>query len=133
MVSSPARRTVLLTTGAVALVAGCGGGGGTTGSSSGAAPGRELTRTEDVPVGGGRVLAEEGIVVTQPEPGEFKAFSAVCTHQGCTVTDVSGGTINCVCHDSRFRIADGAVERGPATGPLPERPITVEGNSVRPA
>ncbi|MGW0815324.1 Rieske (2Fe-2S) protein [Streptomyces viridiviolaceus] len=134
MPHSPTRRTVLLSTGAAALVAGCGDGGdgdSSEASASPASPGRELAPTSDIPVGGGRVFTDEKVVVTQPEQGDFKAFSAVCTHQGCTVSDVRDGTINCACHDSRFRIADGSVEQGPATKPLPEERITVEGNSVR--
>ncbi|AZM63095.1 MULTISPECIES: Rieske (2Fe-2S) protein [unclassified Streptomyces] len=133
------RRTVLLATGAAALAAGCGsdgGDGGGDGTTSGtAAPdgpaGQVLVATADVPVGGGTILEDEKIVVTQPGEGDFKAFSAICTHQNCVVADVADGTINCACHGSRFRIADGSVERGPATRPLPEERITVEGNSVR--
>ncbi|KOV22032.1 Rieske (2Fe-2S) protein [Streptomyces sp. XY152] len=136
------RRTVLLTTGAAALAAGCGSDGGTggegrdggEGGEGGASPdaaGQELISTADVPVGGGTVLGDGKIVVTQPEKGDFKAFSAVCPHQGCVVTDVADGTVNCACHGSRFRITDGSVERGPATLPLPEERITVEGNSIR--
>ncbi|MEV5932587.1 Rieske (2Fe-2S) protein [Streptomyces sp. NPDC052079] len=133
------RRTVLLATGAVALAAGCGsdGGDGDEGgtTSDTATPdtpaGQVLVSTADVPVGGGTILKDEKIVVTQPAEGDFKAFSAVCTHQNCLVGDVADGTINCTCHGSRFRIADGSVERGPATRPLPEEQITVEGSSIR--
>ncbi|MFD7703826.1 Rieske (2Fe-2S) protein [Streptomyces caelestis] len=126
------RRTVLLATGAAALAAGCGsdGGDGGDGASSDTA-GQELVPTADVPVGGGTVLGDEKIVVTQPDEGDFKAFSAICTHQGCVVADVADGTVNCACHGSRFRITDGSVERGPATRPLPEERITVEGGSIR--
>ncbi|AQS70340.1 Rieske (2Fe-2S) protein [Streptomyces pactum] len=130
MPHSPTRRTVLLSTGAAALVAGCGGEGG-EGDASAASPGRELAPTSDIPVGGGRIFPDEKIVVTQPEQGEFKAFSAVCTHQNCLVSDVRDGTVDCACHGSRFSITDGAVERGPATRPLPEERIAVRGNSVR--
>ncbi|MGW4022964.1 Rieske (2Fe-2S) protein [Streptomyces sp. NPDC005009] len=135
------RRTVLLASGAAALAAGCGsdggnggdgrdGGGGGGGTSSDTA-GQELISTADVPVGGGTVLADEKIVVTQPQEGDFKAFSAICTHQNCVVADVADGTVNCACHGSRFRITDGSVEQGPTTRPLPAEPITVEGNSIR--
>ncbi|MFJ8545531.1 Rieske (2Fe-2S) protein [Streptomyces sp. NPDC093586] len=136
MTHSPTRRTVLLCTGAATLAVSCGGGGGdgggagNTGSPT-APPGRELAPTSDIPVGGGKIFDAEKIVVTQPEKGDFKAFSAVCTHQGCIVSQVRDGTIDCACHGSRFAITDGAVERGPATKPLPEKRITVEGNSVR--
>ncbi|MFD7686062.1 Rieske (2Fe-2S) protein [Streptomyces sp. NPDC059781] len=130
------RRTVLLATGAAALAAGCGsdggnGGNGRDGGTPSETTGQELISTTDVPVGGGTVLADEKIVVTQPQEGDFKAFSAICTHQGCVVADVADGTVDCACHGSRFRITDGSVERGPATRPLPEEPITVEGNSIR--
>jgi Rieske Fe-S protein len=128
----PTRRTVLLCTGAAALAVGCGDSGG-DGDTSAASPGRELAPTSDIPVGGGKVFADEKIVVTQPRQGEFKAFSAVCTHQNCLVSDVRDGTIDCACHGSRFSIADGAVEQGPATRPLPEKRIAVDGNSIRPA
>ncbi|WP_399883314.1 Rieske (2Fe-2S) protein [Streptomyces sp. BBFR51] len=135
MTHTPTRRTVLLCTGSAALAAGCGdgGGGGSDGGSSAASPGRELAPTSDIPVGGGKIFPDEKIVVTQPEQGEFKAFSAVCTHQNCLVSAVRDGTIDCACHGSRFSVTDGAVEQGPATRPLPEERIAVEGNSIRSA
>ncbi|MFC8986521.1 Rieske (2Fe-2S) protein [Streptomyces sp. SID9913] len=143
MTHDATRRTVLVTAGAAALAAACGGGGGDGGDTGSAtvtstsgpdAPGgRELVPAGDVPVGGGTVLKDEKIVVTQPTAGEFKAFSAVCTHQHCLVSTVADGTIDCPCHGSRFRITDGSVERGPATQPLPEERITVDGNSIRTA
>ncbi|WP_328559650.1 Rieske (2Fe-2S) protein [Streptomyces coelicoflavus] len=132
MTQTPTRRTVLLCTGAgaAALCAGCGGGDDDGGSST-ASSGQELASTNDIPIAGGKVLTDQKIVVTQPKKGEFKAFSAVCTHQGCIVSDVRDGTIDCACHGSRFAAADGSVVRGPATKPLPGKEIRVEGNSVR--
>ncbi|WP_461085625.1 Rieske (2Fe-2S) protein [Streptomyces deserti] len=132
MTHSATRRTVLLAAGATALTAGCGANGDDGGESSPqATAGQELASTGDIPVGGGTVFQDEKIVVTQPEQGEFKAFSAICTHQNCLVADVTDGTINCTCHGSRFRVADGSVAEGPATRPLPEERITVDGNSIR--
>ncbi|MFJ7338541.1 Rieske (2Fe-2S) protein [Streptomyces sp. NPDC101110] len=137
------RRTVLLATGvtgATALVAAC-GGGGDSGSSSADSPtdggatsgsaGKDLADIGEIPVGGGKIFKDEKVVVTQPEEGQFKAFSAICTHQHCLVGSVSDGTINCPCHGSKFKIADGAVAHGPATQPLPAEQITVDGNSIR--
>jgi nitrite reductase/ring-hydroxylating ferredoxin subunit len=89
-----------------------------------------LVAATDVPVGGGVVVAAQNVVVTQPVAGTFKAFSATCTHQGCTVNEVKGGTINCPCHGSKFAVADGAPKAGPAKKPLPEKAVTVQGNSV---
>jgi Rieske Fe-S protein len=82
-----------------------------------------------VPVGGGLVLAEQQLVITQPRKGEFKGFSAVCTHQGCLVDDVTD-TINCPCHGSAYSIDDGSVVRGPAPSPLPEEKLVVEAGSI---
>ena len=69
-------------------------------------------------------------MITQPEAGTFKAFTAVCTHAGCIVNTVSGGTINCPCHGSKFSIKDGSVVNGPATSPLTPIAIKVEGTSI---
>ncbi|MEV0505179.1 Rieske (2Fe-2S) protein, partial [Streptomyces spectabilis] len=106
-------------------------------SSGGGAPGERpskappLARTSEIPVGGGKVFKDEKVVVTQPEKGDFKGFSAVCTHQGCTVRDVSDGTINCPCHGSRFSVADASVTDGPAPRALAPRGIDVTGNAIR--
>ncbi|MFD4115386.1 Rieske (2Fe-2S) protein [Streptomyces niveus] len=150
-----ARRTVVAAAGAVglgaALVA-CGSddpadsaaktpaaGGGTddgangdSGSGEGGSGGQgeALAKTTDIPEGGGKVFEDKGVVVTQPTAGEFKAFSSVCTHSGCTVGSISNGTINCPCHGSQFDAANGSVKKGPATKPLPATAITVEGDSI---
>ncbi|KPI22763.1 Rieske (2Fe-2S) iron-sulfur domain-containing protein [Actinobacteria bacterium OK074] len=125
------RRTVLAAGTAAALTAGCsqyGDSGGDTGPAASA--GTELAATGDIPVGGGKIFKDEKVVVTQPTRGEFKAFSAVCTHAGCTVAEVKDGTIRCPCHGSRFRVADGSVAGGPAPSPLPSEKIEVTGNSI---
>lgn len=124
--------------GAVVGLAACGGDDDATspsGSPSGAGGGKpsgSIVETSEVPVGGGRVVNAGGtkVVVTQPQDGTFKAFSAVCTHQGCTVGSVEGGTINCPCHGSKFAVADGTPTAGPAKKPLPEKAVAVEGSSV---
>ncbi|EYT78311.1 iron-sulfur protein [Streptomyces sp. Tu 6176] len=155
MTQGTTRRTVLAT-GAAALAAGC--SDSTSGGDSAASPqaassaphtastapttaaaaspshsaaGAELTRTDDIPVGGGKIFKEQRVIVTQPEKGQFKAFSAVCTHQGCTVASVENGTIACPCHGSMFHAADGSVAHGPASRPLAAKDIQVEGNSIR--
>ncbi|MER7816700.1 Rieske (2Fe-2S) protein [Streptomyces sp. NPDC096153] len=96
-----------------------------------AAGGTPLGTTSEVPEGGGKVFKAEKVVVTQPTAGEFKAFSAVCTHQGCLVGKVANGTIDCPCHGSEFAAEDGAVVKGPATRPLGEKRITVSGGEIR--
>lgn len=107
---------------------GNGGNAGTTGGTAGG--GTSLAKTSEIPKGGGKIFKAEKVVVTQPQDGEFKAFSAVCPHAGCVVGEVSGGTINCMCHGSKFDITDGGVKDGPATRGLPTAKVNVEGGSV---
>lgn len=97
---------------------------------SGAGGAEALASTSDVPVGGCFVVAASKIVVTQPTEGDFKAFSAVCTHQGCVVESSPDGEIPCPCHGSRFSIEDGSPVSGPATAALAAVEITVDGDSV---
>lgn len=85
--------------------------------------------TGEIPVGGGKVFQAEQVVVTQAAPGQFRAYSAVCTHQGCVVNDVLGGTINCNCHGSKFAL-DGSVAQGPASAPLPAVAVKVTGDQI---
>ena len=98
--------------------------------ASGGAPAAALASTSAVPDGGGTIISGKNIVITQPQAGTFKAFTAVCTHQGCIVNSVSGGTINCPCHGSKFSIKDGSVVAGPAPSPLAAVAIKVEGTSI---
>ena len=86
-----------------------------------------IAKTADVPVGSGVIV--DKIVVTQPSAGEFKGFSAICTHKGCTVNKVADGTIDCPCHGSKFNL-DGSVANGPATKPLESAAVTVQGDSI---
>ena len=87
--------------------------------------GAVLGAASDIPVGGGAVYAAAKVVVTQPASGQYRAFSAVCTHVGCVVNKVTNGTIDCPCHGSRFRITDGAVAAGPAPSPLPAKQVAI--------
>jgi Rieske Fe-S protein len=125
--------------GATVALGGCAVYGGQTapstpaedGGAQGAPTTGAIARVSELPVGGGVVLAGRRVVLTRPDSDTVRAFSAVCTHAGCTVTGVSEGTITCPCHSSAFRIADGSVASGPATSPLPAVNVTVEGDSIR--
>lgn len=116
--------------GVAAVLAGCGGGEDSGGGSATPDAGAALAGTADVPVGGGLILSEERIVLTQPTEGEFLAFTAVCTHQGNTVTSVEDGVIECSFHGSSFSAATGEVEGGPAPSALAPVEITVEGDQI---
>jgi nitrite reductase/ring-hydroxylating ferredoxin subunit len=92
--------------------------------------GRTLAAVADVPPGGGLVLADEGVVLVRGEGEEVHAFSATCTHQGCPVSEVTGGRILCPCHGSAFDAATGEVVAGPAPSPLPAVDVTVQDGNV---
>ncbi len=138
------RRRALSGTAAVALgvpvLAACGGGSDTTATdpaasgsdapTDGAASGTALASVSDVPVGGCFVASGAKVVVTQPTEGDFKAFTAVCTHQGCAVESSTEGEIPCPCHGSRFSLEDGSPISGPATAALAPVEITVDGDSI---
>ena len=111
------------------LLAACGGDSGGTATEAPAA-GEELGSVAEVPVGGGKVFGDQKVVVTQPTEGDFKAFSAVCTHESCLVTQVADGTIDCRCHGSKFSDQDGSVVNGPATSALPAVTIKVDGDTI---
>ncbi len=116
------------TTAAPASSAPAAGSPGATARAPAASAG--LASTADIPVGGGKIFADQKIVVTQPTEGDFKAFSATCTHKGCAVTAVENGVIDCACHGSKFKIEDGSVTQGPATEPLAAQEIKVDGDQI---
>jgi Rieske Fe-S protein len=135
------RRTLFRTAGALGVgvvgagaLTGCGSGGGGDnggGAGGGAAAAPITVPVSSVPVGGGTILSDKLVVVTQPTAGQFKAFSARCTHQGCPVTRVENGKISCPCHDSQFDITTGApTPESPAKSPLDAKTATVSGDTI---
>jgi Rieske Fe-S protein len=133
------RRGVLLGAGALgagAILAACGGEDPAPSTPDGddiptdPPAATDGIKVSDVAVGGGVILKEQNLVVTQPQAGEFQAFSATCTHQNCVVANISDGKINCTCHGSQFNVADGSVARGPATRPLTKKNVTVNGDTL---
>ena len=89
-----------------------------------------LGAASEIPVGGGKIYQAAKVVVTQPTRGQYRAFSAVCTHVGCIMSEVADGTIDCPCHGSEFKITTGAVVTGPAPAPLPKKQIKVVDGKV---
>lgn len=100
-------------------------------SASAAGAGTVVVALADVPVGGA-VAAKVGgqdVLVTQPTQGEVHAFSAICTHAGCTVAPGEGELL-CPCHQSRYALTDAAVLGGPAPEPLPAIQVEISGEDV---
>jgi nitrite reductase/ring-hydroxylating ferredoxin subunit len=107
--------------------------GATTANAYGPSPpggGHLLSELSTIPLGGGIVLPSAKIVLSRSPSGAVRGFSAVCTHQGCTVGPVLNGRITCPCHGSQFNALTGAVENGPATLPLPPVSVTVRNGGV---
>lgn len=108
-------------------------GASTAANGYGAAPkagGKPLVPLDKVPVSGGLILTGPRVVLTRGPGDAVHAFSAVCTHQGCTVNSVAKNVILCPCHGSRFNAQTGAVISGPASRPLPPIAITVRGGQI---
>jgi Rieske Fe-S protein len=136
------RRTVLCGAALAALgltTAACGGdsGGGSGGSGSSGTPDKEtpdkavdLGEASAVPVGGAKLYPDEKLLVSQPNKGEFKAFSIVCTHAGSTLDDIQQGEAVCPQHGSRFQVDTGKVAKGPAAKPLPSVPVKESGGKL---
>ncbi|MCB5182857.1 Rieske (2Fe-2S) protein [Streptomyces antimicrobicus] len=132
------RRTVLK--GAAALAGAAAGAGAlsacsTAGNSGGSTPPTptapvELGAAAEVPVGGAKLYRERKVLVSCPAEGQYKAFSAQCTHAGCVLDKIQEGEGNCPCHGSRFDVTTGKPLRGPATDPLPAVPVRVEGGKL---
>ena len=132
------RRTLIIRGGLSALAIGAlsactnygSGAAPSQAGSTGAGAGSGVTTTKaDIPVGSGKVFADAQTVVTQPKSGQFKAFTAICTHQQCIVADVTT-TINCNCHGSKYSITDGSVVNGPAQRPLAAKALKASGNKL---
>lgn len=105
-------------------------GGSGAGGSGGSGAGTAGIPTSEIPVGGGKVFADSQTVVTQPTAGTFKAFDAICPHQGCTVGSVEGGQIICPCHQSHFDDKTGDVVSGPAPTGLTPKKVKVSGSTL---
>ena len=136
------RRTVLRTTALGVAAAGVGvtaaacsssnstAQGSTAQTAAATGGGSSTVASSKVPVDGGYIDTTANIVVTQPSAGEYKAFTAICTHQGCTVSSVKDNVIQCPCHGSQFSAKDGSVVAGPATSPLASKTVSVAGSTI---
>jgi Rieske Fe-S protein len=103
---------------------------GANGYGPATSAGRYLVPVGEVPPKGGLILAADKVVLVREHNGVLKAFSAICTHQGCTVDSIANGVITCPCHGSEYSAVNGSVIRGPAPRPLPPIAIVVRDNDV---
>ena len=139
------RRTVLrgVCAGCAGLaLSACGGGDdapaddaaapATSPPASPAAEGAPLVSLADLTVGtpvAARASTGQRLLVTRTGEATAVAFSAKCTHQGCTV-EPSGSALACPCHGSEFEAATGKVTGGPAPSPLPAVAVVVRDGGV---
>ncbi len=119
-----------------------GGGNGSGGGTSAAKPsggkkkqasgGDAIAKESEVASGSAVSFKDSGqpAVLVHLDSGDFVAYSAICTHQGCTVA-YKDGKLACPCHGSVYDPAKGAaVVTGPAPSPLPKIPVKVKGGEV---
>ncbi len=131
------RRSVLVSgaavagTAAVALTA-CGSGDGGSGQAA-PKPGGKVIALAEVPVGQAKSAKTpdgQEVLVAQPAQGTVACFSAVCTHQGCTLNPPQNGQASCPCHGSAFDALTGEVKKGPASQPLSKVAVKIENGEV---
>lgn len=103
----------------------------TSESSSSAAGGANIAKLSAIPVGGSLEVKANGkpVVLSQKTAGMVTAFSAICTHMGCTV-GAGGAVLHCPCHGSSYNAFTGAVLGGPAPRPLPKIEVEVKNGEV---
>ncbi|MGW2276988.1 Rieske (2Fe-2S) protein [Streptomyces sp. NPDC001770] len=136
MSGSPATRRTVLKGAALAGAAGLGAAACSTESKLGHAQTPTPTAPVDlgaadaVPVGGSKLYREQRLLVTCPAKGQYKAFSAQCTHAGCVLAKIEKNEGHCPCHGSIFDTTTGEVIQGPATVPLPAVPVSAEGGRL---
>lgn len=120
----------------VAALAACGSKSKSAAAADTGAPAASgaLAKLADIPVGGAVSAIANGkpILISQPTAGAVKAFSAICSHMGCTVAPAKG-ELDCPCHGSRYNLSTGAVLGGPAPKPLTAFPVKVVNGDVMPA
>src|SRR5690349_1211711 len=129
-------RRTLVTTGlgaavAIPVVAACGSNDTPAAAASSGGAAAALPALADIPVGQAVSATVNGkpVCIARPTDSTVAAFTAVCTHQQCTVAP-DGGSLKCPCHGSTFDALTGAVTQGPATQPLAAVAVSVKDGKV---
>jgi nitrite reductase/ring-hydroxylating ferredoxin subunit len=91
-----------------------------------------VAKITDIPIGSGKKVDVEGvpILITQPRAGEFRGFSAVCTHAGYVMNNMANSEIKCDNHGALYSADDGSVISGPAPRALGKVEFTVDGDDI---
>jgi Rieske Fe-S protein len=146
--STPSRREFCACCGkaaammAVGAAAGCGGGPTSPDSNAQTLPSVQGTvsgRTVTIQSAGSALATTGGMATAQTSIGTFlvtrtaassaTVLTAVCTHEGCTITGFSGAQFVCPCHGSTFTNA-GSVVKGPANRSLQQFTAQVSGDVI---
>jgi nitrite reductase/ring-hydroxylating ferredoxin subunit len=123
----------------------CGGGSSPTSPSTSVTPLPRLTapvvsNTISLTVDAASPLANVGsaalvdtssgsFLVAHTAVDTFVALTAVCTHEGCTITGYDNQTYTCPCHGSQYN-TNGGVVRGPAPQSLRQFPAAASGTTL---
>jgi cytochrome b6-f complex iron-sulfur subunit len=89
-------------------------------------------KKSDIPKGGAKKIFVDNkpVLIIQPKSGDFRAFSAICTHLGCIVDwETKKNRFFCPCHAGVFD-SFGNVISGPPPRPLPRYEVKIEGEKV---
>lgn len=86
----------------------------------------EICPLSNVPKHGGIVVDSANIVLIREGGDNVKAFSSICTHAGCSVSEVVDEKIKCACHGSEFSAKDGTPISGPAKKPLQQIDVEIK-------
>lgn len=116
--------------GAVGLAA-CHGGGGAATATEQPKTGQQVAKVSDIEVGKAISASAGGkpVIVSRPSADQVACFSAICTHQGCTVQP-QGDQAVCPCHGSVYNALTGKVINPPAPSPLVKIPVTVQNGEI---
>jgi thiosulfate dehydrogenase (quinone) large subunit len=116
-------------------------GSGSAGASSGASGHGSAVPSGAVKLGPANRLGKEQAatyadpsdgspdILIREADGSLKAFSAICTHAGCTV-GYEGGTIVCPCHGGEYSAETGEVIAGPPPSPLTPKKVLEAGGQI---
>jgi thiosulfate dehydrogenase (quinone) large subunit len=109
------------------------GGSGSGGASSAPSGAVRLGPANRLPSGQAATYSDptDGSpdILIRESDGSLKAFSAVCTHAGCTV-GYQGGVIVCPCHGGEYSAQTGEVIAGPPPTPLASKNVFEKGGQI---